>query len=64
MDAEQEPAPAPQDQDQEPIVYPDEQRARNLALLREIIGGEPDAEMLELARLRDEEFATRRSHAA
>ncbi|MFD0884549.1 hypothetical protein ACFQ08_08275 [Streptosporangium algeriense] len=61
MDAEQEPTPAPQEQ--EPIVYTDEQRARALDLLRQIMG-EPDPEMLALARQRDEEFVARRAHAA
>ncbi|WP_440106800.1 hypothetical protein [Streptosporangium sp. H16] len=52
------------DAEQEQIVYTDEQRERDLARLREIIGGEPDPEMLQLARRRDAEFAARRSHAA
>ncbi|MER5322341.1 hypothetical protein [Streptosporangium roseum] len=50
--------------EQEQITYTDEQRERNLALLREIMGGEPDPAMLEFVRQRDEEFAARRSHAA
>lgn len=52
------------DSEQEQIVYTDEQRDRNLARLREIIGGEPDPEMLQLVRQRGEEFTARRSHAA
>ncbi|WP_157594774.1 hypothetical protein [Streptosporangium amethystogenes] len=50
--------------DQEQITYPDEHRRRDLDLLREIMGGEPDPEMLKLDRQRDREFAVRRSHAA
>ncbi|WP_433542103.1 hypothetical protein ACQP10_38095 (plasmid) [Streptosporangium sandarakinum] len=61
MDAEQEPITSPEE---EAIAYTDEQRARNLALLQEIMGGEPNAAMLDLVRRRDEEFAERRSHAA
>ncbi|MEU4411040.1 hypothetical protein AB0F88_41595 [Streptosporangium sp. NPDC023963] len=52
------------DAEQEQIVYTDERRERDLARLREIIGGEPDPEMLRLARRRDAEFAARRGHAA
>jgi len=48
----------------EEVVYTDEQRAATLAALLNIMGGEPPAEMLELVRRRDEEFAARRSDAA
>ncbi|MGW0485768.1 hypothetical protein [Nonomuraea sp. NPDC003214] len=44
--------------------YPEEARASALDILREIMGGEPPADMLELARQRDAEFAARRAHAA
>ncbi|MBG0818727.1 hypothetical protein [Planomonospora sp. ID82291] len=50
--------------EQERMPYSDEQRERTLAQLRELMGGEPPADMLALARQRDEEFARRRSHAA
>ncbi|MEV5554965.1 hypothetical protein AB0L44_15055 [Nonomuraea wenchangensis] len=44
--------------------YPDEARAEALAIIRDIIGGDPDPEMLTLADQREEEFAARRAHAA
>ncbi|MFI6456818.1 hypothetical protein ACIBF6_35325 [Streptosporangium amethystogenes] len=50
--------------DQEQTTYTDEHRRRDLDLLREIMGGEPDPEMLQLDRQRDQEFTARRSHAA
>ncbi|MFI6298864.1 hypothetical protein ACIBEJ_45255 [Nonomuraea sp. NPDC050790] len=50
--------------DEERVPYPEEHRQANLAKLRELMGGEPSAEMLELVRQRDEEFAARRSTAA
>ncbi|GHE31716.1 hypothetical protein GCM10017673_38090 [Streptosporangium violaceochromogenes] len=72
MDADQEPTPSPQhqhqhqhqEQEQEPLVYTDEQRDHDLALLLDVMGAEPPAEMLDLAHRRDEEFAARRAHAA
>ncbi|MBG0831866.1 hypothetical protein HS041_29585 [Planomonospora sp. ID67723] len=50
--------------EQERTPYSDAQRAKVLAQLLEIMGGEPSEEMLRLAEQRDEEFARRRSHAA
>ncbi|GIH25717.1 hypothetical protein Aph01nite_40270 [Acrocarpospora phusangensis] len=45
--------------EQERLVYTDEQRDSNLALLREILGGEPEPGMLQLVGERDHEFAAR-----
>lgn len=44
---------------QENVPYAAEQRDAALAKLREILGGEPDPEMLALVRERDEEIAAR-----
>ncbi|MFI9550509.1 hypothetical protein [Nonomuraea endophytica] len=50
--------------DEQRVPYTEEQRQANLAKLRELMGGEPPADMLELAAEREAEFAARRSHAA
>jgi hypothetical protein len=44
--------------------YPDDRRVSALDILRQIMGGEPEPEMLELVSERDKEFADRRAHAA
>lgn len=50
---------------EEKRIYSEERRADTLATLRDIMGGPPPADMLELAERRDEEFAARRAaHAA
>ncbi|MEV4477327.1 hypothetical protein [Nonomuraea sp. NPDC049504] len=46
-------------------VYSEQRRADTLATLRDIMGGPPPADMLDLADRREEEFAARRAaHAA
>ncbi|GAA2419637.1 hypothetical protein [Nonomuraea africana] len=50
--------------EQERVPYPEDKRQANLDKLREVMGGEPPADMLELAHRREAEIAARRSHAA
>ncbi|GAA0917411.1 hypothetical protein [Nonomuraea longicatena] len=48
----------------EQVPYPEEHRLANLELLLEVLGAEPPTELMELVRLRDEEFAADRDHHA
>jgi hypothetical protein len=48
----------------EQVPYPEEHRLANLELLLEALGAEPPTELMELVRLRDEEFAADRDHHA